>query len=102
MERIVNGLLYKTETAVAIAEVYSAGHGGSDFWAWSATLYKTTNGRWFLAGSGGPQTRWAVSAGDMTSGSEGIIPIQPEEARTMLESHGELDALEEHFTIQDA
>ena len=58
MKAIINGLRYDTDKATLIGE---ASHGyASDFQHWEAGLYKTPrSGRFFLAGSGGPMTRWS-------------------------------------------
>jgi hypothetical protein len=81
MKAIINGLRYDTDKAVCVGE---ADFGGSvtDFQYWEAGLYRTPRaGRFFLAGSGGPMTRWArrVDNSSYTGGS-GIIPLTKDEA----------------------
>jgi len=104
MKQIIDGLRYDTERAVLIGE---AGWNGSrdDFHWWEAGLYRTESGRHFLAGKGGPMSRWArsVDSGG-TSGSEGIIPLDIEETREWAEDHLSLEKLEEFFPdwIKDA
>ena len=97
MKRILDGKRYNTETAEKIAS-YSNGLGKGNFRNYDETLYKTKNGNWFLSGEGGPMTKYSHPCGNMTSGGEAIIPMDPDEARRWLESHDKTDALESHFT----
>ena len=95
MKQIINGRKYDTETAEYIA---STGFGYSgDFRYWSEDLYKTEKGNWFIAGEGGPLTRYAVSTGDGTSGSERIIPLSKQEVLEWLESANKPEILEKFF-----
>jgi hypothetical protein len=101
MKAIINGKRYDTETAEEIAS-YDNGVGYSDFTHVSMTLYKTKKGAWFVAGDGGPMSRFAKSTGNSTSGGEGIQIVSEDEAREMLESWGETEALEQYMKIVDA
>lgn len=103
MKKIVNGKRYDTDTAAEIAS-YHNGLGRSDFRHVSESLYRTPRGNWFLAGEGGAMTKYSRPCGDMTSGGEGIIPLDSDSARAWLERHDMYAALEEHFggTIEDA
>ena len=103
MKRIIAGKRYDTETAKRVAK-YRNGLGRGDFRNYNEELYRTPRGNWFLAGEGGPMTKYSQPCGDMTSGGEGIIPLTPEEARSWLESHDENEALERYFSdsIEDA
>ncbi|QDZ26599.1 hypothetical protein [Noviherbaspirillum sp. UKPF54] len=85
MKRVVDGKTYDTETASEICQLPCNAHAG-DF-RWHETyLFQTKNGRFFLAGCGGPLTMWAksVEGNGKTSGS-GLRPISPEEARLHME-----------------
>lgn len=101
MKAIIKGKRYDTETATEIA---SDGYGYSgDFRYWHETLYKTKSGAWFTAGKGGPMSRYARSTGQNSwSGGSAIVPMSAEEAREWLETAKEVDAIEEHFPVQDA
>jgi hypothetical protein len=104
MKAIINGKRYDTDKAVLVGEA-SSGLSRSDFGWWEAGLYKTPrSGAFFLAGSGGPRTRWAYSVGNMTSGSEGIHPLEGAEALEWAERFLTRDQIEEHFgdVIEDA
>jgi len=64
LKAIINGLRYDTQKATLLGEG-SAGGSHSDFRHWSAGLYKTPrSGKFFLAGDGGPMTRWARDVGN--------------------------------------
>ena len=106
MKAIIQGKRYDTETAVLIGES-EAKCGRSDFSFWEAGLYKTKrSGAFFLAGSGGPMTRFGKSydGGNSKSGGSKIIPLSANEAYEWAERELEIDALEEHFSerIADA
>lgn len=104
MKKIINGLRYDTERAIEIGS-YDNGLGCSDFRNWSATLYRTPrSGRYFLAGSGGPMTRFARSVGNMSSAGDGLFPMTSEEALDWAEQYLDADAIEKHFgdAIEDA
>ena len=98
MKRIVNGKRYDTDTSEEIA---SAGSGGvSDFRSYYETLFRTQKGAWFLAGSGGPLSKYAKRNGSERIGSEGIIPLDEDEAQEWLEAEGEWGALETYFAAR--
>ena len=104
MKKIINGLRYDTEKAI---EVGTASHGyAGDHQQWEATLYKTPrSGRFFLAGSGGPASRFAQSAGQNSwSGGSDLIPMSIDEALDWAEANLDPDDIEEHFgdTVEDA
>ncbi len=64
-------------------------------------MYKTGRGRYFLHGSGGALSKYAISlAGNATGGSERIDPLSNEEAQEWLVETENIEALEEHFGDQ--
>jgi len=102
MKKIIDGLRYDTEKAI---EIGSAGEGyAGDLQQWEATLYKTPrSGRFFVAGSGGPMSRFAQSVGqNQWSGGSDLIPMSVEEARGWAEKYLDADAVERHFEVEDA
>lgn len=108
MKRILNGVRYDTEKAIAIGRSSNDNRcSRSDFAYWQATLYKTPrSGRYFLAGEGGARSIFAQSVGQNAwSGGEGIIPFE-DEAAAFAWAQEELSAeeVEEHFghLIEDA
>jgi len=104
MKTIINGLRYDTDTATLIGEA-SYGMQG-DFSAWWAELYRTPrSGRYFLAGHGGPMTRWANRHSDNSiSGGEGILVLDADEALQWAEQNLTAEEVEAGFpdAIKDA
>jgi hypothetical protein len=87
MKSIINGRIYDTEKACLVGEATS-NHPRNDFGWWAADLYRTPrSGRYFLAGEGGPMTRWGRRVGDMTGYGEGIIPLEAHEALEWAEQY---------------
>lgn len=99
MKKVIGGKIYNTATATEVAS-YSNGFGCRDFRSMDETLYKTKKGSWFLAGEGGPMTKYARPCGNMTSGGEDIIALTKDEALEWLEDHDETDAIEEYFASE--
>jgi hypothetical protein len=105
MKAIINGKRYDTETATCVAGD-SGGQGKRDFRWYDEDLYLTKKGNWFLAGEGGPMSRWAepgAGQNEVTSG-EGIVPLTKQEAREWLERAEKWDCIEKYFgnAVQDA
>lgn len=96
MKRIIEGKVYNTETAEQVA-YWDNGYYGNDFKRCEEGLYRTERGAWFLAGEGGPMSKYARPSGNMTSGGEGLEPISEKEAQDWLESHDFTDELEQYF-----
>lgn len=96
---IVNGTLFDTEKATPLGEIGSgAGIYHGDFNRWEAILYRGRNGTFFMEGEGGPRSPFRRPLGDKGwSGSEGILPLAPEEALAHAEEHLSMDVLLEHF-----
>lgn len=105
MRSIINGVRYDTDKSIRVCDGGSA-EGPGDFRWWAAELYRTPrSGRYFLVGSGGPMSRFAVSRGDGVGGSrDRIIPISEDEALAFAESEAGAETVEEHFShlIEDA
>lgn len=97
MKKIINNKLYNTDTA---EEVGSWGNGryDRDFSRCSETLYRKRTGEFFLYGEGGPMSKYAESCGNNSwSGSEKIIPLTYEAARSWAEEHLDADDYESLF-----
>jgi hypothetical protein len=104
MKKIIDGIRYDTTRAT---EIGNASHSNpSDFHHWDETLFKAPrSGRFFIAGSGGPMSKWSRSIDQNSwSGSSGIRPMNKEQARQWCEQYLEGDEWAEHFAdqIQDA
>jgi len=94
MKRVIGKKMYNTETATELGQYWN-GLGTSDFRNLEETLYKTSKGAYFLHGSGGPMTKYAVSAGsNSTSGSSQIIPLSKREAIQWAEDNEVTDLFE--------
>ena len=85
MKTTIRGVRYDTEAAT---EIGRAEHGnGSEQHHWTAALYKSPrSGRYFLAGSGGPMTRFADPAGGWMQG-ERIIPMTDAQAEAWAQDY---------------
>jgi hypothetical protein len=103
MKAIINGLRYDTEKAEFVGSA-SADCGRTDYCWWQAGLYKTSAGRYFLAGRGGPNTRFATPISGGRTGGEKIIPMTKDEARAWAEKMLPTGAVEHFFAdvIEDA
>lgn len=105
MKTIINGKRYDTEKSILVGKSDSGGFV-NDFSYWEAGLYKTPrSGAFFLAGQGGPMTRWAQPVGSNgRSGGSGIIPLDADEALEWAERYLPATSVEEHFAdrIEDA
>jgi len=96
MKAIINGKLYDTQTAEELAGD-SYGCSG-DFERWDETLYRTKSGSYFIAGSGGPKTKYMRVVGQNEwSGGHAIIPLSEEEAKVWMEQHATADEYEAAF-----
>lgn len=109
MKKNVNGLRYDTDKAILIGEASSLVKQTEyvdDFSHWFAGLYRTQrSGRYFLAGRGGPMSRFAKSAGQKSwSGGEDIIPMSRQEALEWAEYYLTAEIIEQHFIddVEDA
>ena len=99
MKKIINNLIYDSETAVPIAS-QDNGLFVTDFGFLSEDLYQTKKGNWFLHQIGGPLS--PVATGSLGSGSglrsgEAIQAISPIEAGEWLKKANEIDLYQAHF-----
>jgi hypothetical protein len=104
MQRIIDGKRYNTETAEKLADLPAMEYS-SDFRYHSTAIYRTKNGRFFIAGHGNAGSRWAQPTGSNGYGpGEGLRPLNDGEARLILEACGEdgMVALEKYLLIEDA
>jgi hypothetical protein len=103
MKKIIDGKRYDTTTATMVCDCSPRGFYRGDFRYEDTQLYRTPRGGWFLAGEGGPMSRWARSTGlsGRTNGS-GIQPLDADEARSMLERYGDAEDVEKYFAAEIA
>lgn len=100
MKKTINGKTYNTETAIEIAHYSSVDGFNSE----STTLYQTKNGAFFIAGNGGPMTRWAErgKTGGWNNGA-GIHVFSVEQALSFAENNiYDIDNLSKYFEIVEA
>ena len=104
MRQILDGIRYDTGTADEIGSYWN-GCGSGDFHDYSESLYKTKLGHYFLAGNGGPMSKYAedVPGGGRTGGGR-IIPLSGNAAAHWCETTGQYDLYESEFAdhITDA
>lgn len=101
MKKILNGKRYNTETARKVAD-YSNGGGWRDFSHLEETLYCKRTGEYFIAGEGGPQTKYAKRVDQNSwSGGKSIIPMALTDAREWAEAHMDADEYETEFGAVD-
>lgn len=87
MKKVIDGLLYDTQTAALIGE-YHTGGSCRDFHYFEESLYKTPKGAYFVAGSGGPMTSYCRAVGQNEwSGGDGLRVLTRAEALEWAESH---------------
>lgn len=103
MVKIIDGKRYNTETATEIAHFWN-GLSTQDFRNVSETLYVTKKGGFFLAGEGGPMSKYSQPCGDMTGGGSDVIPLTKDEAYQWCEKYADSDVIEQYFSdmIDDA
>ena len=93
MKIILNGVRYNTENAIKVVRATS---DALDHNSWEAALYVTPRAeRYFLAGKGGPLTRF--SAGNWSRGSK-IIPLSKTDAMDWAANYMTPEAFEAQFT----
>lgn len=103
MKAIINNKRYNTETAKLVGEAHHSYPG--DFSHWSAGLYRTPRGNYFLAGTGGPMSRYGHSCGQNSwSGGSKIITLSKQDALEWAQAHLESDEIESAFadSLEDA
>lgn len=100
ISKVIGGLRYDTETATQICN-YAKGDWG-DFEYERTGLFRTKRGRYFLAGTGGPMSRWVRYLSNGQIGGEGLEPISAAEARTFAEQNADADTVEVFFDVEEA
>lgn len=97
MKQVINGKRYNTETAKYIVS-FDNDLTYSDLYFETATLYKKRTGEFFLAGAGGPKTRWAKECedGSLMFGNR-IIPLTESQAKEWVKEHFDIDTYVDVF-----
>ena len=98
MKKVINGRMYNTETAKFIADAFPTTVGDTtDFCYCYERLFKKRTGEYFIAGEGGPSSRWGESWDNGWVGGSGIKPLEEKEAKAWLEKNGDTDSYIEEF-----
>lgn len=104
-KKVINRRVYDTEKSDLIHEYWN-GNSSNDFNYMTEDLYKTPKGAFFLLGSGGAMTKYAVDCGNNSRGgsSDNIIPLTKEGAIEWLEAHDGSEKIIELFPdeLEDA
>lgn len=95
MKKIINGKKYDTDTAEYLLN-YDNCLGSGDFNRLREELYRKRTGEFFIYGSGGAMTQYAIAEGNGWCGGRAIRPITENEAREFVEKNGTAD---EYITI---
>lgn len=96
MKSIIDGFIYDTERPGTVEVLrYSFSYKG-DFNFQDFGLFRTKFGHWFIAGTGGPLTRFArpVNGGGWSGGSR-IIPLNPSDVLDLVEQ------LQDEIEVED-
>ncbi len=97
MKKIINNKMYNTETATEIASRCEYGRDKNNFRQLEESLYCKRTGEYFLAGEGGPLTKYREQCDDASYRGENIFPISQEEARQWMEEYGSVEEYIEWF-----
>jgi hypothetical protein len=94
MRQIINRKVYDTETSERLGS--NSGGYCTDFRYWEEELYRSPKGTYFVAGSGGPLSRYAENVGNGSTGGSGIRILTEIEAAAWAEENDQ-QALSEYF-----
>ncbi|MGF6808412.1 hypothetical protein OKW30_003538 [Paraburkholderia sp. Clong3] len=103
MKRVIDGMMYNTETANRIAG-WANTYNCSDFQYYEEDLYVTKKGAYFIAGEGGPLSPYSRPCGSNgTLGGKGMRVVTEHEAREWCEQHDvPVDVIAQHFEVEEA
>ncbi len=96
MKRIIDKKFYNTDTAELLHKWDNRIYG-NDFRRCSEILYRTKKGVYFIAGYGGPMSKYAQSYGTTTTGGEDLIVLNESEVIEWLENHDGAEIIEKYF-----
>lgn len=101
MNKVINGKRYDTETAELVGE-WDNGHRYGEFQYECEELYRKKTGEFFLYGSGGAMSSYAVPSGNSNwTGSSKITPISIDEAKKWVEKNLDADDYEKYFELEE-
>lgn len=100
MKKIIRGRLYDTDTAKEVGS-WEAKVSRNDFHWYEETLYRKKTGEFFLAGNGGPASKYAERSYGSYIGGSDIEPLTYQEAREWAEKHMDADDYVKWFELSD-
>jgi hypothetical protein len=98
MQKVINGLLYDTESSACLA-TWSNMAEPTDPKRQSVWLWRSPNGHYFLEGEGGALTEWAVAEGSVSRAGAGLRALTDDEAFVWASTH--LDGLSTQEVFPD-
>ena len=96
IKKIINRKAYDTKKAELIYE-YENNHEISNFQWLVESLYRTKKGECFLAGEGGPLTKYRKISDDDYTYGDGLEPISVDTALEWLKQFGDTETIERYF-----
>jgi len=98
MRKVIDGKVYDTKTADFVCDISPPGSNRGDFRFEDTGLYKSPKGTFFIAGEGGPLSRWAQAEGQNGRRSgEGLQLLEIEAAKVLCQQHGSVEDFTEAF-----
>lgn len=99
IKKVIGGKRYDTKTAKFITS-YSNNLGYRDFKHFGEDLYLKKTGEFFLAGEGGPLSKYAKPCPEGVCGSVDIIPLTSDEAKNWVEEYAN-EFYEDLFLVEE-
>lgn len=101
MRKIINGKLYDTEKAEKIDEYWKGRYGDAEYF--EETLYKNSDGTFFIYGYGGAYSKYGriSSDGNGYTDSSSIIVLSEEETKDWLETYGDVEIYLKLFPLEE-
>ena len=87
MKKVIRNKLYNTDTAKAIKHRFTENVPNNDFNFESETLFRKKTGEYFLAGEGGPFTKYANISDCDDAFAKKIIPLKFKQAQEWAEQY---------------
>lgn len=88
MQKVIGGRLYDTETAELLCDISGPDADRGSFHYEDTWLYRTKNGRFFVAGTGNALSRWGQTVGNTHHSGGGLQLVTDDEARGLIGVHG--------------
>jgi hypothetical protein len=99
LSKVIDGKKYSTKTADQICWIDDNGLSKRDFGWHDTALFRTKKGNYFVAGEGGPRSRWAQHCGNESMGGEGLYTVTEEKAREIAAKELNVEEFEKFFGV---